>query len=1156
MSTKPTIAGDCLATSVPDGAAFIEAASPLTRLHYFDGQYLRADALALEQDYQRAQNRLSNLAGGWGVVNGLGVSSSGALLEVTPGFAITPLGNPVLAVGTLSAAIADLLKVAVAAAVAQGNCEFGDCLETKPGAKPSPAMGIFEITVGPAESLCGNEAVYGKLCDSACASDSQHPWWREGVALRLRPISLSLAESTAVTLGAAHLRNRVASAYFAAEPWLTASALSAAGLANPLWCNPASLYGRDEVPLGLLAWAGGEVAVLDAWSARRERMEAQARGYWQGRMSMRPWNVFLAQILQFQCQLSGLLDGGPVIAPVDACDTLRKTLEKTRAELVALQKKYASGAKKLLEQFGEKPTKKAATALADELKGSYAQFFELADALSATELGAGALPKNRMLLNAGFMELPPAGYLPVQLGKTAIDLQLSRVFGEGVRLHYRAARADVLPHLLEEAQHMQRISLTRGLDNPQQLEDVEVFLPSGAITAAAALSAGIWWQASLSGDYTGAIGDVLDSGQVLAAQVLEQSGNVEVATANSGDANALVLLRALKINRGTLTLDTALPTDLEGLARGEARDDGSYGFALAAALVESDLSAANAISAAGIQAYEMTKEQALYRSQRRIEKVAYLAADIARDPFDLALGEVADFGLEWRGIESASIESSGSDLGSSLKYQGGVTVLGRRSLANGRVELQVMVELVGTRTAYLPANPPGSPPETRAETPRSLRFQLLRRGVASGGQFFLDDARLDPSTPSLQFDWDDNPRVAMVDLLVTALVDTSASDQKVDPATGAAAAASTPATTTTTRQRLLRLDGLEAAPAPSSRIGAAAMNSLVRLADISDDPAFLARAQRRLFPAANAAAVTTSVATLQAVEDWVMFRRLRPTFCDPVCVQPVSPGVEAFQVWHLCLDGAAALKKFQAALDQSDDTALAGYKFRRVGVLRFQDESSQPEELPATVHSMWEMAKPCPQVALARVWESDPGTGQGWQNHFRVRAMLDQITDLSALPAAGSGAISAIPKAPGPLDDRGLDGGMLVVTTAKVAATRNALMVYGGRDGSEHYPAKDAPNQPLTFLDNAPQGSALQNFIKALPADQGISGVTVATRDAPGDDAKLRLKAVLKVLVDSGVKEPDAAREVVEPLSTHDHDYLIELGMKPDDYDEILFIEP
>jgi hypothetical protein len=47
--------------------------------------------------------------------------------------------------------------------------------------------------------------------------------------------------------------------------------------------------------------AGNTTLFLDAWIGRRERIDTPAKRYWQWRMAMRPWDMFLAQILQFQC---------------------------------------------------------------------------------------------------------------------------------------------------------------------------------------------------------------------------------------------------------------------------------------------------------------------------------------------------------------------------------------------------------------------------------------------------------------------------------------------------------------------------------------------------------------------------------------------------------------------------------------------------------------------------------------------------------------------------------------------------------------------------------------------------------------------------------------------------------------------------------------
>src|SRR5262249_52993936 len=133
------------------------------------------------------------------------------------------------------------------------------------------------------------------------------------VILRAVPLRLQtpLPVSTAVALNQLHLRSRVASSYFEDERQLIASLISGDGLRSQVWCFGAQGASGQEVPLGGIARAGSTTLFLDAWIARRERIDTPAKRYWQWRMAMRPWDVFIAQILQFQCQLSDLFKKQP-----------------------------------------------------------------------------------------------------------------------------------------------------------------------------------------------------------------------------------------------------------------------------------------------------------------------------------------------------------------------------------------------------------------------------------------------------------------------------------------------------------------------------------------------------------------------------------------------------------------------------------------------------------------------------------------------------------------------------------------------------------------------------------------------------------------------------------------------------------------------------
>ena len=183
--------------------------------------------------------------------------------------------------------------------------------ETPPINTTNPSD-LYLIIICPAEALCGEEDVYGKLCEEACATSSDRPFAVEGVIVRAVPLVLQtpLPHSKTVAIATKkHLRSRVASAYFEDERQQIASMISKFGLAQQVWCLGADAASGACLPIGVIARAGATTVFLDPWIARRERMDSSPRRYWQWRMMMRPWDVFLAQILQFQCQLRDLFGG-------------------------------------------------------------------------------------------------------------------------------------------------------------------------------------------------------------------------------------------------------------------------------------------------------------------------------------------------------------------------------------------------------------------------------------------------------------------------------------------------------------------------------------------------------------------------------------------------------------------------------------------------------------------------------------------------------------------------------------------------------------------------------------------------------------------------------------------------------------------------------
>lgn len=987
--------------SAADGVTRIEAATPLTRLHYFDGKYLRADALTLEQDYHRELVRLSNLAGGWGVVHGLGLGQVGAALAVTPGLAITPTGRMVLLTQGLEVPVAALVEAAAQAPAEAGKAGFGDCGPAgAPPAAETAGQGIYEVTVGPAQALCGKEEVFGRLCEDACLTDTARPYWREGLVLRLRPVALSLPDSSAVALGQTHLRSRVASAYFAREPGLPAPLLSAQGLGSTIWCGPATLHQREEVPIGLLVREGSTVRVLDAWAARRERMEAQARGHWQGRMRMRPWNVFLAQILQFQCQLAGLFqNGSPVFEPQqdDDCAMLRRLLAESVAELEATRRAYAEGNAKILSLVGV------------EAMGSFAapnsQIEALAKKLADAQSALPPATPNRMLLNGGFVELPPAGYLPVVPGQSPVNAQLERMFGEGVALSYCTAPLDHLGHLLEQAQHMDRISLTRGLDDPQAREAVEIIVPDGEILGTAeAAGAGVQWYSKAD---PLVIDDIAESGA--STRVV---GNPKDAAGTVRQQAALALLARGKEPVAT----TAAPPES---VPGGAGPEGGYQIKIERAPRMQGIARTARIGTDGAMLAMVLQpeadEEAAGAATRSayVETVvpaAFVALRIEGDPLLAPEGAELPASLEMRRVrlepDPTSKDGTMRRIGEVTQAEGRLRIGAHYQAGPGTVGVRAVLSAIGARNEI----GSGKAPEPAAAI--EIAVALTRQGDAKAGQFRMEPRAL-PSTsgaPAVAWraDWGGPP------LRATLMPEQGKAKAEVPP-----------------------VEMTETAPlAPEAPDRLRALDALRLIGEVTEDEGFAARARRLLFADA---ALPAGALMVRATRDIVLFRRRRQVLCAPPAILPPPVALEGFTVLHVRAGDAEVARKLQGQLGRRG--GFKGLDVRQVQVLHYADEKQMPEESVAEILAAWQGIDHGKRFAFGRVWEAAPATGQGWQNHARLARLMDTLSPLIGPAPSGPGTVGALATPPPDLKDAGGDGAMLLVTVGEEAEAMGHLVV-------------------------------------------------------------------------------------------------------------------
>jgi hypothetical protein len=476
--------------SSQNGVTVIPQSTPLTRLNYFDGKFLRADDLRREQLYLRRLVELSNQAGGNGVAYGYDVTlGSGDALAISPGLAVSAEGKVLLLPQDFSIGVQALIDQSrqttpnATTKAVTGSGAFSDCTVTAATGSGTviDAIELYLITVGYAEALCGQEDVFGQLCQDACVTSTDRPYLVEGIVIRAVPLQLQtpLPVSKIVPFGQNHLRSRVASAYFVDERNRIASFISGSGLKADVWCLGADAAAGSVVPIGVIARAGQSTVFLDAWIARRERIDTPARRYWQWRMAMRPWDVFLAQILQFQCQLRDVFAGGGTTGGgTDPCAGARTLLGEAQTAVAKFAEFYKSVSARLATAN--------VTAAPVDPGNSFADLASLQQRLQIATTGF-TTPSQQVLIDGGIQETPSAGYLPVVPGDAStINDQVRRLMGQGVDLRFCIVRPDYVGHALEEAQHMDRISLVAGLDDPNQKPEVDVLVPNGQIVTAAA----------------------------------------------------------------------------------------------------------------------------------------------------------------------------------------------------------------------------------------------------------------------------------------------------------------------------------------------------------------------------------------------------------------------------------------------------------------------------------------------------------------------------------------------------------------------------------------------------------------------------------------------------------------------------------------------
>lgn len=984
------------------GIALIPKPTVLTRLNYFDGKFLRADDLQAEQEYHRRLQQLAARANGQGVVNGFDLQLlAGDQLELSPGLAVDGDGRVLFLPMEASVQIEELIRrssgtSAVMAAGAKGSAVFTLC-ETAALTPVTPVVAgtqLYVLGLTHTEALCGQEDVFGKPCESACASGTERPLRLEGVVLRALPLQLAtpLPESQAETMQTMHLRSRVASSWFADEARQVEPLISGAGLLSSLWCRGAPAATGSFVPLAVMARAGGHTVFMDAWTARRECMDGAPRRHWQWRMMMRPWDVFMAQVLQFQCQLRDAWGNAGPNSNDDPCAELRRSVVEVSDLLNQLDRQYQVSAARLA--LREAPALEAATLPLSRT------LLDSAVKRAAAVRGPLVLqPSDRVLIRRGIVELPSAGYLPVSPGSAfPVNEQVRRLMGEGVDLRFCVVRPDFVAHALEEAQHMQRISLLQGLDNPQQKEEVDILVPDGQIlNAATQLGAG--WEVRLAsvGSEKRLQTNVVQRNVMTGAARSEArpdgalsfffAGLLETA---SRDA-ALTALKAWAADRDngleqtlwkSVELQQAVPAAAPAAAAPATPAAAAPKSRSAAARKTATRAAATAAAPAEPTPQELNtrftalREESVAYRLKMLQRVATTAttASISHYPGLAAAagGKDNDHTALWLALKSEA-DPFGAAEGSRVDMSLDLSLLSPKSGGSqfvdiGVVGAQFIVESRGTggqstvvqgtlRGAAIIAGLVG----TLANSQRGLQFSVpvvMVREPTDDGSL----TRVEINFQELLFDG--RGFLGLEHLSVR--VETAQQGQQAAVRVEMKA----PETTLALASKLQRNDGVLRLGHPLRATSEAAIDVIATRESAAN---FATQARSDLF---GQRAPQADALTIRATRDWVLFHRRRNKQCGAA---PTAPVLEQrrYEIHHLRVATDAQLRRARAAVLGANAAEIRRLGFAPVGAVAFEGGRSSIATPTAALLQDWAQAQPGSHMRFGAIGSQGAAQAEG-----------------------------------------------------------------------------------------------------------------------------------------------------------------------------------
>jgi hypothetical protein len=886
-------------------------------LNYFDGRFLRADDLNLERAAQRAYVDVGRRAGGQGIGDGLNLEASGTQLRLSGGTAIDFGGRLVSLDGIGWTEFAAVVSSAASPA----------------SSLSAPAAGAYVVRIAREPQLAGNADVLGRVCDCGCGSIMDKPIAVDGVRIWADQLpTLLLPSLPGVTDPVKHARSQIASAYFSYERDRLWTPLSGPGLALATWCagesvNTDSGAGANRVDIGVIYWNGSSVSWYDDWTVRRELMETRPKRYWEGLTEERPWSVFMAQVLQFQCQLA---EEPAVSRPASA---------------------------------GQDAIQRAAAAAT----GGF--------------------------LSAGFVELPSAAYVPiVPSSASTLRADLETLFGSGIDLRICAVRRDQIAHEFERAQHMDRISLLRGLTDPADRQFVDILVPDGVVEASTVELT----SHGFTVDVTVGDASIVPAGPMAAAAVSNTKQLLLQGVGRFDHTSGMTVRAAV----GTTDSDSVrgVMSVFSDLSRGEV--------SLGAAVDQMHaLSFGNESPARDLlrqYGQETAEAAAIHRASRKRSRfvnipgarsrVAATAVTcwVAMDPFAMADHEEVPFRATWDIVMPRA-----TTLGNSVKAAGGLKRDHGSADSDGE---KVFVVVAGLLTVTGTSVPGGS-----VTIPFDRPLVLTRSRTGSEGTFTVMDSET-ALTASVR--WQGTPIEASGGIGQPSGIG-AANPTFEDSTLMARALAGRPISDPKVRSGIFAtFEATENAAIyqPGNPYRDTAISALQLLSGLQPDNAsYFDDAYAELFPDAG---FETGRSLIRPVYDWVLFRRRRREDCEGTSI--VTPqAVASVAAWVARASDKEQAERYRSLLREG--SGAVPWSPTAVEIVKFDEGSATMRSSAVTWREKYDAARGGDALVFAGYAKSALSTEMP-AGILRAKALVAATSPLATMDA--DGVFDLVPHAP------------------------------------------------------------------------------------------------------------------------------------------------